>query len=397
MRFVFAVSIFLFFLSVSQNVKSQTTSSSDTMGWKQNIVFRAEFFYGEMLKIYPSSPHVNPGTFTGIGAFWQTDGSKPWHKTYGFPEIGINFFYNNLGNKTLLGHSVGIVPNVIFRMRRDKRWGGLLNLSSGFAFYNKTYNKISNPNNLIIGSKITDMTYLATGIFVKVTPNIDVEAGKSTLHFSDGHVRVPNVGYNDFPWFVAIRYKPFKNTVYKTIANHDTSSSLRFNVRFGLGFQDGGATTTPTGGPIYHIYEIAPYVSKRLNSIWNLRLGLNAAYYVNYYEFMKSEQVFTAHEQTYSWVCSATFGNEWTMGRFGFLIEPAIKFYNPFFQKEYVDQCTSLHSRWEQKRWISARAGFSYCLLKDASHTRLNPVIGMYIKTNKTQADYVVISLSVGF
>ena len=350
-----------------------------------------------MMKIYDKSPIVNNSRFYGLNILWQTDGSDAWHKSYSLPEVGINIFYNYLGNDTVLGRSLGICPNMIFKFRGQKKWGAFLKIATGFAYFNKPYNKESNPENLVIGSHITNMTNLCLNAFLKVSPKFSINAGYTVFHFSTGHVTIPNYGFNDLSWNVGIHYKPQK-TIFKQF-KPDTINQDRIllNARFTIGFHQLSGTVSPGGGPIYPIYTIAPFISKRIGKVNNLRLGVSAKYFTSYYDFSLSEGYFRGKESINAWVGSITLGDEWQFGRVGFLFEPSIKVYNPFFQKLYIDEVSGNMKFSDQKRWISLKAGFAYYILNTADKPKNNPCIGLYINTNKTQADYVDIALSCGF
>ena len=373
------------------------TDSNATAVKKNTLGFALDYYQGKMMKIYSTSPIVNNSKYLSFNVSWQTDGSKSWHKSYAFPDIGVSFFYNYHGNDTVLGRSVGICPNMILKIRGQKRWGAFLKFATGFAYFNKPYNRETNPKNLVIGSHITNMTNLSFNAFVQITPHISIHGGYSVFHFSSGHISIPNYGFNDLAWNFGLKYKPKKTTI--TVYRDDSicQNGFLFNARVSIGYHQLSGTVSPSGGPLYPIYTIAPFISKRLGTVNNLRLGLSAKYFTSYHDFMLSEGYFRGHETINAWVGSVFIGNEWQIGRIGFLLEPSIKFYNPFFQKVYVDDEFQNMKFSNQKRWISLKAGLAYYLRNTANKPINNPSIGLYINTNKTQADYVDISFSYGF
>jgi hypothetical protein len=241
------------------------------------------------------------------------------------------------------------------------------------------------------------MTHLCFNLFAKVTDQIALNAGYSVFHFSTGHVSIPNYGYNDLGWNIGLHYT-FTKTNYVHYKKDTTiHNSYIFNTRFSIGYHELSGTVSPNGGPLYPIYSFTPFISKMVGTVNNLRLGISAKYFTSYHDYMLSEGYFKGKESINSWVISAIFGDEWQIGRIGLLLEPSIKFYNPFFQKIYVDQNTKDKTKMETKRWISLKAGFNYYLLHTSDKPKYNPAIGLYINTNRTQADYVDISMSCGF
>jgi hypothetical protein len=371
--------------------------SSKTKSKFENLSFAVDYYQGKMMKIYDKSPIVNNSKFYSLNVLWQTDGSKCWHRSYSLPDIGVSFFYNYLGNDTVLGRSVGICPNIIIKIRGQKRWGAFFKLATGFAYFNKPYNRESNPENLVIGSHITNMTNLCFNAFMKITPQVSVNAGYTVFHFSSGHVSIPNYGFNDLSWNIGLRYKPQK-TIFKQYKKDSVDQKgFILNARVSIGYHQLSGTVSPSGGPIYPIYIIAPFISKRIGTVNNLRLGVSAKYFTSYHDFMLSEGFFRGHESINAWVGSVFVGDEWQLGRIAFLFEPSIKLYNPFFQKIYVDNAYESMKFSNQKRWISLKAGLAYYFRNTADKPKYNPSIGLNINTNKTQADYVDISFSCGF
>jgi len=397
MRFLFILS----FVFIQNLLSFQLFSQADSSNVKnkiKNISFALDFYQGKMIKIYSKSPIVDHSNYFSFNVLWQTDGSQRWHHSYSLPDIGLNVFYNYLGNDSILGLSFGICPNMMIKIRGQKRWGAFFKFASGFAYFNKPYNQVSNPENLVIGSHFTNMTNLSFNAFLKLNHHFSINGGYSLFHFSSGHIGIPNYGYNDLAWNIGIRYNPKAFVFNQCIKdNSNIQNNFIFNARVGIGYHQFSGTVSPSGGPLYPIYIIAPYISKKIGAVNNFRIGLSAKYFTSYHDFMLSENCFPGKESIYSWVGSIFVGDEWQIGRVGFLIEPSLKLYNPFFQKLYVEEHYEHLESAELKRWISLKSGLAYYLLKSANNQKYNPSIGLYINTNKTQADYVDISFSCGF
>ena len=397
-RFMCFWRFFIVFSLLFQSVLyAQTDSARITPKTFKNNLISFDYYQGKMFKIYETCPSVSNSRYVSINYQWQTTGAKLWHRSYAFPVVGLSFYYNSLGNDSILGHSLGLCPNMIIKIRGQKRWGAFVKVATGFAFFNKPYNRETNPKNLIIGSKITNMTQLSFNTFIKVTPKITLNAGYSIFHFSSGHMSIPNYGYNDLAWNVGLQFKPYNRIMVKPPKDSITQKQILFNTRFSLGYHELSGTVSPSGGPLYPIYSFSTYVSKRIGTVNNFRLGLSAKYFSGYHDFMLSEGYFTGNENAKSWVLSVLFGDEWQIGHIGFLLEPSLKFYNPFYQIKYVDEAITDKSKMIMKRWLSIKSGFSYYLLHSADKPKWNPAIGMYINTNRTQADYVDFSLSCAF
>lgn len=76
----------------------------------------------------------------------------------------------------------------------------------GMAFGWKPYNQETNPDNRVIGSKAT--AYINLGFYLKyfVSKHLDIYAGASVSHFSNGNTSYPNAGLNTLGGRIGLAY-----------------------------------------------------------------------------------------------------------------------------------------------------------------------------------------------
>ena len=199
----------------------------------------------------------------------QSHGSKEWHSTYGFPDYGGYFLYQNFNN-TILGKSyaVGMYYNFYFLNRQLQ-----FKLAQGFAYVDNPYDKVENSKNKALGTSIVDNTNI--GLSYKKENLFDkfgVQAGILFTHYSNGRTKSPNSGINTYLINVGVNYdfdgaiKNVKDTTYQKV---NYSEPIRYNIVLRAGVNE-----SPIIGSGQHpFYHIGFYADKRIGRKSALQLG----------------------------------------------------------------------------------------------------------------------------
>ncbi|PPL00539.1 acyloxyacyl hydrolase [Parapedobacter indicus] len=120
-------------------------------------------------------------------------GSRVFSDTY----QGIGVAYFDFGNRLELGSPLAAymfqrsrITRINSQMSLDYEWN--FGLSAGW----QPYHPMTNPNNIIVGSKVN--AYLNAGVHVrwKLLPRWAVMGGVDATHFSNGNTEFPNAGLN---------------------------------------------------------------------------------------------------------------------------------------------------------------------------------------------------------
>jgi hypothetical protein len=110
---------------------------------------------------------------------------------------GIGFNYYNFGDKRQLGNPMSVylfqgarIAQLNPRLSFNYEWN--LGLSWGW----KHYDYDTNPNNVVIGSKLN--AYINAAFYLKwrVSREFDLITGVDLTHFSNGNTEIPNAGLN---------------------------------------------------------------------------------------------------------------------------------------------------------------------------------------------------------
>lgn len=346
--------------------------------------------YGKVVRNYPGFPDLNTPAFNvGVTISKHRKGSRPWHRYYNFPTIGISTYAGSLGNKSVLGYYAGAMAEISFEKRIGAKWFWIPRLSLGVAWFNKPYDEQSNPENIVIGSHLTFFAGAEALLGRKITNKFDGYAKIAILHASNSHYRLPNVGMNLPLVAVGIRYN-IRNNAEPPIdtTGLKTPSAIRFHLRGAFGMNEFGASTGPVNGPKYPVYLGSVYVSKMFSPVNKVTAGVEGWYSKGVYDYIVSQEFYEKDQQKKACSVALVFGHEFLMGHFGLLTTAGIYLYNPFY-KDRLKRNDITGFKDQLKSIIPARLGVQYYLKNTNFNLRNNLFAGIYIKTNFGQADFL--------
>jgi hypothetical protein len=383
--FLFAL-ILIFGSSLMAQVDSSGYLKKDSI---QHYAFEANLFAGKIVKNYPNFPQNKTSFLCELGYFTLTDGQKEWQQFYKYPQVGISLVFAAFGNHDVLGESISVLPNISFFLKRNSKFYGQLKLGMGFAFLNKPYNKYDNPDNIVIGSHITNISALSLNICRNISKKMVLGGGISVFHYSNGHYQLPNVGLN----------LPCINISFKYMPNHQPEklyfqkpekpkNRILFNSYAGVGFHEFGNSTGPTNGTKYPIYIGSFYLSKRYNSVSNVQAGVYTNYYTSFYDYIVTQEFYSDKEIRKSFTVVAFLGHEYLFGRIGFIVQGGIYAYNPF-KRDYFNTSTEELSTGTRLKLINTnKLGMQYYFTSPMKSNKHKLFVGIFIKANLGQADF---------
>lgn len=365
-------------------------ASSDSITEKSATVVDFYLHSGKIIKNYPHLPNSGATISPEIYFGYIANGSKAWHSHFRYPQVGLSLIYTDFGNRQVFGQNISFLPNITFRHGNIYKFYTESRIGFGLAFFNKHYDLIKNPDNLYIGSTITNISFASFNAVRFVSSKIAIKAGISFLHFSNGHYQLPNIGMNIPGFNIGLKYIPngfpvkFINKKIEQFEN-----KILYNMRLGFAVHEFGYATYPTGGAKYPVYMATLYASKRITAVNNLQLGLFLNYYTSFHDFIVTQEIFTSDQHVKSTVASVFLGHEFLAGHFGFVAEAGINIYNPFhrkFVRLYYEkpEFTSI-----LKTLSSNKLGIQYYPFSPEKSSKHKFYIGAYIKANLGQADFV--------
>lgn len=178
-------------------------------------------------KVLPTTPFVQGDNLKGepienyqffsAKAIWQNPGYRHWQRVYRSPYYGVGLSLGDFSNPQEVGSPIscyGILGIPV------KRWNNLETYTEfqyGMTGNWKHYDSITNPKNVVIGGGLTVHLDVAMKLFYTKGQHIDVGAGLSFIHFSNGGFERPNRGFNIYSPSLEFRYRFTERPNYKSI------------------------------------------------------------------------------------------------------------------------------------------------------------------------------------
>lgn len=345
---------------------------------------------GQVVRNHPDFPREqDPAFLTSIRYLRHLDGFKPWHRYYGNPFLGVDVTSGSMGNHAVLGYYAGAMGSFSFERPYSSRWNRMIKLSLGASWFSKPFDEFSNPENVVIGSRVAFLASAELALGYNINRSWMMKGGISILHASNSHFKLPNVGMNLPALLFGVRYN-FNHPAQQPAdtAQIRSSGKIRWNFRLALGMNESGSSTSPVNGPKYPIYLASASISKMYSPINKVSLGIEAWYNKGVYDFIIAQEFYKDDRHLKAMAVSLNLGHEFLMGKIGIVTTGGVYLYNPFFKDKLKrDQKTGIKDK--LKSHIPARLGVQYHLKNTHFNDRNNLFVGIYIKSNFGQADFL--------
>lgn len=147
--------------------------------------------------------------YWSLSAFvtWQTQGDKLWHQLYGNPGWGLGLYHADFGRPDDLG-----APWAVFGFYEGpfKRWDKVsvnYHFRVGYSVGWNPFDPDDNPYQISLGSSKAGYANLRIYLQYKLSPHIELDAGASITHFSNGATVKPNKGINMISPSIGLYYQ----------------------------------------------------------------------------------------------------------------------------------------------------------------------------------------------
>lgn len=292
--------------------------------FRKGMNLEAHVHFGTVIKHTPELLFKQPGITSGIdlNLTWQTYGRKEWHQLQKYPKIGAGIMIFDLGNPDTLGRAYGFHYNINIPLSKKEQFGMKFQFASGFALLDRPFNRLTNPNNNAIGSRLNVIAHVKFMSAYRISPSWRFNFGASFTHFSNGAAQLPNFGINIASAIVGFSYtpKPLQESDY---IQHDISKKsprkLGLRLEYSLGYRE----SQTIGGPRYPIkaYSIAGvyYLSKTNRVFLGSDYEFNRATYV----FGKNVFAFNSEKEAFWGASRITvfLADEFVFGNFGLTLQ----------------------------------------------------------------------------
>lgn len=207
----------------------------------------------------------------------QTDGTKQWHQDYLFPKVGVSLYYSDFGNKEVLGSGLGIHGFMTFPFIKKNGWCFASKLGAGLGYTTKVFQQENNPKNNALSTKLNCLVSIGAK-FEKQFKQSSVALGVDMTHFSNGAIKVPNLGLNFAYLSLAFTYY-FKELIHEVDASIPRlEGDATFKWRFFSELIVSTKQIYPTGGRNYGIIGISNFAQYQFKPKCVVEGGIDAIY-----------------------------------------------------------------------------------------------------------------------
>jgi len=270
MKFAFRLCLVIGLLQITAISVGQ---KKDYLGFYMEPVYQ----YGFLWQHRPSLADVAGGN---IHVYQLTIGQTSYGKTfwdqlYRYPDRGIGFCYMFLGNPEDLGQAGALYYYLRFPLIKKKKFGLSYKLSGGLAYLNQ--------ENIAIGSHINLYFDFSIDTKVKLGERFELINAFGATHFSNGAIKMPNLGVNLFSYRIGLQYKlqvpdreRIRHELPELLAKNDIS------IVCGAGIKE----KRPDGGQSFTVASASIDYLRILNHKYKLGAGFDLFYDETMFELM---------------------------------------------------------------------------------------------------------------
>jgi hypothetical protein len=216
---------------------SKTLAISDKIDvLKNKFIYSASTQYGFIIVHRASVQHFSQTHFSVFQAniSKQTSGSLLWHHLYHRPRVGINFLYTNFAGNTLLHSASGAQAFIDFCKHPEMKNNFHFKMGCGIGYIQKPFNRDSNYKNIAIGTHFNGLVQFGFYYNFRLNKYLQSSIGGSLIHFSNGAIKVPNLGINIASVGVALHFLQSTSFTEKSNLFNDSIKQKNY-IEFTLG------------------------------------------------------------------------------------------------------------------------------------------------------------------
>ncbi|RPH33526.1 MAG: hypothetical protein EHM93_04390 [Bacteroidales bacterium] len=344
---------------------SQLQGISQTLFSKKQLYFEGLSHYGFVAPhhnymAYFINEHVQ-GFQINAGIF--TVGNKYWNQSYNYPRIGLGYYHSGLGNRKIYGQLDAFylyVDRAFLNLNNRFNFGN--RISFGLGHISKKFDLYSNNYNIAIGSNLNVFLQYNFEGTVRLTSSMQMKAGVSLIHSSNGSIKEPNMGFNIVTSFVGLQYSltDQRNCISKDQKTNPDTSKNQLIASIAYGWK----SISRFHSYEYPVYALSLEYSRKISkSGW---LGMALTGYLDR-SIKKEFEIPIIPDTTfkssdyYSFALNPSY--EMRMGKLAFLFQPGI--YLKYSVKDYGLITNRIGLRYYfRKQWIAGVSVKAHWLAK---------------------------------
>ncbi len=356
---------------------------------QNNVSLETTLHVGKVFKHSPLLLFKTPPLSIGyeINASKRFSGKKIWQQWRGYPSAGVSFLHWHLGDPSVLGNVLGIMPTLDVRLNRHRRHetdNFFYRVGVGAAYATRYYDINTNPLNNGIGAPLSILVFVNLQYARSLTPEWKGRIGLSFSHFSNGSSQLPNYGINVPALNVAAIWQPKKWQV-PTFTRHDSADFLLkkrpkwgFNAHLKWAWVESGAPR----GPLYPVQSVVLMGCYNLSQMSRLGLGFEYEYNRAGFDFALQNSTVDTREEARALAkrYSLVAANEIFFGDFAIWFQTGVYLHET--------QKRGLLGLWHNN--LGLRYHFTL-----TEKTRFRPHLGVYLKAHRIVAEYFAVSAGI--
>jgi hypothetical protein len=171
---------------------------------------------------------------------FQSTGREIWQQYHRYPKYGFGMHYSDLvkdPSDTLIGNPFSLF---VFYSGPWARWGRFTlstDISTGLSYMSRIHDPLTNPYNDVVASHINMYFDLNMNLGFRIAPRWDLYAGYGLTHYSNGRIRQPQKGINNWGWTAGMSYhlkEPVKEFIYREPPEFKASQWIQFMYALGV-------------------------------------------------------------------------------------------------------------------------------------------------------------------
>jgi len=190
-----------------------------------------KFVNGENIRQQPINAYRSASMQLSV----QTHGKKLWEQLYNFPRYGFGLYKPYFPDAPYLGNPVAVYGTIGFAL---KRWESLIfnfDVGLGLAFNWRSY--LDDKYNLALGASESMLFNTTFSMEKRLENGLRFNLGAGFVHFSNGSLKVPNLGINVFTPRIGVGYdfdRREQEKSYQVVPEFQKESEVILSVFYGL-------------------------------------------------------------------------------------------------------------------------------------------------------------------
>ncbi len=220
----------------------------------------------------------------------QTHGDKLWEQLYNFPRYGFGLYKPYFPDAPYLGNPVAVNGTMGFALKRWESLAFNFDVGFGLAFNWRSY--LEDKYNLAMGASESILFSTTFTLEKHLQNGLHFNLGGGFVHFSNGSLKVPNLGINVFTPRIGVGYdfdRREQKFRYQSVPAFQKRSEVFLSVFYGLRniMYWGGDVDSVTmrKGVYYNCYGLSGGYNVQVSHKSKFGIGLMTDYlgYVNSY------------------------------------------------------------------------------------------------------------------